>query len=119
MKKSKLERFHLFGIDEIIDYMKKTDEKEWCEKVVRNGDSNCFFWHLHKMCKDDEEATFNWDMFEEQWASTYMIYPVNDWEHPRYQQATPKQRVIAYLKALMNGEEKNTQDLWHEYSLNK
>lgn len=114
MQKSKLERFHLFWIDEIIDYMKKTDEKEWCVNVVRKWDTNCFFWHLHKMCKDDEEASFNWDMFEEQWATTYMIYPVNDWQHPKYQQATPKQRVLAYLKALKNWEEKTTYLLMEE-----
>lgn len=114
MQKSRLERYYLYGIDEIIEYIKKTDEKEWCVNVVRKGYSNCFFWHLHKMCKDDEEASFNWDMFEEQWATTYMIYPVNDWEHSKYQQATPKQRVLAYLKALKNWEEKTTYDLMQE-----
>jgi len=80
MKKAKLDRYYLFWITEIIDYISKTEEKEWCTKVVRSGNSNCFFWHLHKMCKDDEEATFNWGMFEEQWATTYMIYE----ERPHY-----------------------------------
>lgn len=113
--KSRLERYHLFGITEIIDYMKKTPESSWCEKVVRSGESNCFFGHLHAMCADDWEANFNWDMFEEQWATTYMIYPVNDWEHPRYQQATPKQRILAYLKALKRWEEKTTYELMAMY----
>lgn len=113
MKKSRLERYQLFGITEIINYMKKTPENSWCTNVVRSKDwkSNCFFGHLHAMCSNDEEATFNWDMFEEQWATTYMIYPVNDWENPKYQQATPKQRVLAYLKALKNWEEKTTYEL--------
>lgn len=110
-KKSRLERYHLFGIDEIIAYMEKTQEDSWCTKVVRSWKSNCFFGHLHAMCKDDWEATFNWDMFEEQWATTYMIYPVNDWEHPEYQQETPKQRVIAYLQNLKDWKEKTTWDL--------
>ena len=116
MTYSKLELYKLFWIDEIIQYMEDTDEKEWCTWVVRRWDSNCFFWHLHKMCKNDDEASFNWDMFEEQWATTYMVYPVNDWENPKYQQATPKQRVIAYLKNLKEWKEDTTYQLMEKYS---
>lgn len=116
-RKSRLERYYLFGIDEIIDYMSKTDESEWCTNVVRSENKNCFFWHLHKMCKDDDEATFNWDMFEEQWATTYMIYPVNDGENPKYQQSTPKQRVISYLKDLKSWNTKTSNQLMKEYAI--
>ena len=119
MQKSKLERLRLYSLTEIIEYMEKTDEKDWCVDVVRSWNSNCFFWHLHAMCKDDEEATFNWDMFEDQWATTYMIYPVNDGQNPKYQQATPKQRVLAYLKNLLNWIEKNTYQLMQEYDTPK
>lgn len=106
----------LYSIDEIIDYISKTNETEWCVDKVRTGNKNCFFWHLHKMCKDDKEATFNWDMFEEIWATTYMIYPVNDGENQKYQQSTPKQRILAYLKDLKNGSAKTINQLMKEYA---
>lgn len=53
------------------------------------------------------------DEFEEI-ATTYMVYPVNDKLHPEYQQDTPKQRCIAYLKDLSDGKQKTTYDLMEE-----
>lgn len=49
------------------------------------------------------------------WATTFMIYPVNDGENPKYTQETPKQRCLAYLKDLRDGKEKNTRQLMAEY----
>lgn len=55
-----------------------------------------------------------WDNFEEIWATTYMIYPVNDGENPKYQQKNARDRVVAYLENLNAGKEKNTQQLINE-----
>ena len=57
-----------------------------------------------------------WDLFEARWATTFMIYPVNDgiplkWMNFKYDQATPRERIIAYLENLRDGKEKSTQDL--------
>ena len=49
-----------------------------------------------------------WDVFESSWSTSYVVYPVNDGANPRYQQPTPKQRNIAYLRALAAGEEDTT-----------
>jgi hypothetical protein len=55
-----------------------------------------------------------WDNFEEIWATTYMIYPVNDGKNSKYQQKTAKDRVIAYLEDLNSGKEKTTYQLMNE-----
>lgn len=102
------------SIDVIIDHMNSTTEDSWCTNVVRKEDKNCFFGHLFSMGKNDKEGNFLWGAFEEIWATTYMIYPVNDGEHPRYNQPTPKQRIIAYLKDLRDGKQKTTYQLMEE-----
>lgn len=105
----------IYSIEEIISYMENTTEESWCEKVVRTKDwKNCFFWHLFAMCKDEAEANRNWDLFEDGYATTYMIYPVNDWEDIRYQQPTPKQRLVQYLKDLRDGKVPRTWDDFQE-----
>jgi hypothetical protein len=98
-------------IQEIIDYMEATTESSWCMDKVRVGNTNCFFGHLVNMGKNETERCKLWEIFEECWATTYMIYPVNDGEHPKYQQPTPKQRVIAYLKDLRDKKEMNTYEV--------
>jgi hypothetical protein len=98
------------AIQEIIDYMEATSEESWCVDVVRvfDGKANCFFGHLFAMGKDDKEGNHLWETFEEAWATTYMIYPINDGKNEFYQQPTPKQRVIAYLKDLRDGKVETT-----------
>jgi len=102
-------------IQEIIDYMEATPEESWGVDVVRSKDNkNCFFGHLFNMGKDEKESNTIWGLFEELYATTYMIYPVNDGENPAYQQSTPKQRVIAYLKDLRDGRAKTTYEVMDE-----
>lgn len=103
-------------IQEIIDYMESTSEESWGVDVVRTSDGkNCFFGHLFNMGSDESESNFIWSAFEEGWATTYMIYQVNDGADPRYQQVTPKQRVVQYLKDLRDGKAKTTHQLMEEY----
>lgn len=105
----------IYSIEEIISYMENTTEDSWCEKVVRTQNwKNCFFWHLFAMCKSEAEANYNWNLFEDWYATTYMMYPVNDWEDIRYQQPTQKQRVIQYLKDLRDGKVPRTWDDFQE-----
>lgn len=113
-----------FQIDELIEYLEKTSEKDWNVKTCasKDGKKKCVMAHIFHFGGGDgnidEDGTNGgtraWDFFEEAWATTYMIYPVNDGENPKYQQKTPKQRCIAYLKNLRDGKEKTTPDLFKE-----
>ncbi|GAA4034644.1 hypothetical protein GCM10023063_18490 [Arthrobacter methylotrophus] len=103
-------------LDSIIAYMEATEEDAWRVDTVRSADgtTNCFFGHLFNMGVNDARGNALWSGFENLWASTYMVYPINDGADSRYPQATPKQRVLAYLRDLDSGAAKNTQQLLEE-----
>lgn len=108
----------LARLDEVIAHMEGTAEEAWGVGVVRtmNVDGtqlDCFFGHLFSMAPDDRGGNEMWEWFEGTWSSTYGIYPVNDGKNPAYQQPTPKQRVIAFLRELRSGEEPTTSQ-WME-----
>lgn len=110
----------------LIAYMESTEACDWNLDTVRSKDGkrNCFFGHLWNWAAslaaeygfDADEATRTawcnavWDCFEETWATTYVIYPINDGGNARYQQSTAQQRVIAYLWALQDKTEMNTHE---------
>jgi len=106
-----------------IKYCEKTGKDEWCVDVVSTKDENkscptyshCLFGHLCDYAGDDLKLReIYWDHFENYYATTYMVYPVNDGEHPNYQQSTPKQRCLAYLKDHLAGKAKTTHDVMRE-----
>ena len=97
-------------LDEIIAYLETTVEESWCLDVVKKGDKNCLFGHLFELGGSDL-----YHMFEEFYATTYMVFPVNDGTHEDYRQETPKQRCIAYLKDLRDGKQKTTSKLHEEF----
>jgi hypothetical protein len=103
----------LSDLNPFIQYLHATSEGEWAVDVVRTKDGkNCLFGHLINWYygKGYEGSISRvWDLFEEMWMSTYVIYPINDGENPKYQQPTPKQRVIAYMTNLWLGVEADTQ----------
>lgn len=102
-------------IDQIISYMEGTTEESWCMDVVKTKDGrNCFYVHLFDLGGGDNGGSGLMNLFEKVFATTYMLYPVNDGEDPNYPQSTPKQRVLAYLRDLRDGKAKTTQDLWAE-----
>lgn len=107
----------LKNLDTVIAYMEGTAEESWRTDTVRSADgsTNCFFGHLFSMGGNDERGSALWNWFEEAWSSTYRIYPINDGDNPDYPQATPKQRVLAYLRALADGTELNTADSMDAY----
>jgi hypothetical protein len=103
-------------LDPIIAHMEATPEGSWQTDTVRSkdGSTNCFFGHLFAMGSDDEHGSALWNGFENLWASTYLIYPINDGENSRYPQATPKQRILAYLRDLRDGKAKTAPQLMEE-----
>lgn len=106
-------------LDAFIEYLSATEEDSWALGIVRNigNTQNCLFGHLVNWFHGKEFAGNVMpimDAFEAIWATTYMVYAVNDGEDPRYLQETPKQRVIAYLSDLNMGRAKTTQVLMDE-----
>lgn len=109
----------LKDLKQFILYLENTNDEEWQVDTVRNegNTKNCCMGHLvNWYYGEDYEGSVSdvWDWFEEYWATTYMIYPVNDGQDPLYQQSTPRKRIIAYLKDLNSGKAKNTRVLWEE-----
>jgi hypothetical protein len=108
----------LISLDGFIEYLENTREDEWQVDVVRNvgNTKNCMFGHLvNWYYGKDEKGNISpiWEAFEAMWSTAYAVYPVNDghspeWTEFKYNQPTPKQRVIAYLKNLNAGKELNT-----------
>lgn len=109
-KKSDWALMQLANLDAVITYMEATDVDAWRTETVRSADgsTNCFFGHLFNMGADDEQGSALWNWFVELWATTYMVYPVNDGISEKYQQETPKKRMLAYLRALADGTEMTT-----------
>lgn len=98
-------------LDPVIAYMEATAEDSWNLDTVRSKDGtrNCFFGHLFNMAPDEDRANALWGMFEDLWSTTYRIFPINDGTNPSYPQETPKQRILAYLRALQAGDELTTE----------
>ena len=98
-------------IEHIINYLEQTTEDSWCLDVVKTTDGkNCLFGHLF-----DLGGSKLMDWFECMFATTYMVYPVNDGKHSNYQQLSPKKRCIEYIKDLSSGKEKTTYQIMEEY----
>lgn len=99
-------------LKDFIEYLKSTEESSWCMDVVRSkdGESNCLFGHLSNFCghagEDNVDPDFDW--FENHVTTTYVVYPVNDGQDRKYPQETPKDRCIALMQAILDGEEPTT-----------
>ena len=99
---------------ELIGRLEKTDDSQWCVDVCRTkgGDRNCVMGHVFAMGGEDRKLSNQWwNWFEDFVATTYMIYPVNDGEHPGYKQDTPKARILSYLNDVLEGKRKTTWEL--------
>lgn len=107
-------------LSEFIDYLEQTDDTQWQTDVVRSGspdhERNCVLGHLHRWAEDaggEALASAVWSRFEELWATTHRIYPVNDGTDLGYPQSTPKGRVLAFLRDLRAGRVENTDESMH------
>lgn len=99
------------SIDRIIEFLERTDEGKWCTDVVKTTDGkSCIKGHIFDM-----GGNFFMDMFEERYATDYMIYPINDGTNPNYSQETPKQRVLTYLKNMREGKERTTEQIMEQF----
>lgn len=98
-----------------IEYLEATDPDSWCTNVIRtkNG-KNCLYGHLVAFI-GDEHCSDAFDLFESLYATTYMIYPVNDGTSSEYIQLTPKDRCIAYLNDMLIGKQLTTHEMFEEY----
>ena len=110
----KLENNVSENVLKIIAYMESTTDEQWITEIVRSPcqTKHCAMSHIFNMGGDDEKLCNRWwNWFEDNIATTYMIYPVNDGEHPDYQQPTPKARVLAYLRDVLDGKQKTVWEL--------
>jgi len=105
-----LNLYQLKTLIHIIRFLKNTHEDEWCVDVVRNGTTNCLFGHIMNFfgIGDDDSIDSAWCFFEHSYSTTYVVYPINDGENPKYQQKTPKLRCIQYLRDILSGKEDTT-----------
>lgn len=123
---------YLSDLSLLRDYMASTPVDSWNQETVRSSDGskNCFFGHLFQHGEDlvlaaggtaeraQKFANWLWEMFEDLWATTYVIYPVNDGTNPKYQQETPRDRCVAYLDALIEKREMTTHEsMDHQFAL--
>lgn len=119
------------SIDDIIAMVDATPDSAWNLDTVRSADGsrNCFFGHLfafgERLADDDPDlqalshprltgsevvANALWEWFEECWATTYAVYPVNDGSDPGYPQGTPRERVLVFLHDLRSGKRLRTRE---------
>jgi hypothetical protein len=93
----------LRNLEPFIAYLEHTNDDEWLVDIVRSQGNvqNCVMGHLVNWFYGKDyvgSISIAWDTFEEMWATTYMIYPVNDgkspgWMNFAYDYPTPKQEL--------------------------
>lgn len=97
---------------DFIAYLENTTDDQWCVDVVKNRNGgNCLFGHLWDWAGGDvneERANQLWAWFENCVSTTHYVYPINDKKNPNYQQDTPKERCVAYLRNVIAGYELTT-----------
>lgn len=125
--------------DDVVTMVEATTDDAWQTDVVRSqdGSRNCFFGHLFAYAEKraaeagvtvtqvpegltSAEVVANrvWDWFEDEYATTYAVYPINDGRNLAYSQPTPRARVLAYLNALRDGTELTTpQQMQQDFDL--
>ncbi len=103
-------------LEGVIQYLKRTKDDQWLMRkcATKEQDKWCLRWHIVKY--GESEMIDAWSLFENCIANEFMIYPVNDWEDPRYKQATPKERCIAYLQDIHDWVQPNILQLMEMYS---
>lgn len=97
-----------FNLDKLIEYLEGTSSDAWLLGHCRtkDGSQGCLMSHVFDWGGgDDGQGGAAVAIFEECIATTYMFFPINDGEDPRYPQPTAKERCIAYLKDIRDGKE--------------
>jgi hypothetical protein len=99
-------------LNDIIHYLKNmTLESDWCVDVVRTKDQkqNCLMGHLFNF-----GGNLIVDIFHNNISTEYCYYQINDGKNPNYPQATPKQRIIAYLENVRDGKEETVLEYYQK-----
>lgn len=87
----------------VIAMVESTDPESWWPGPTfrsPDGTQHCVLAHI-----EDQMGMTAMEQFEETWSNSYVIGLINDGEKPGYQQATPKERCMAYLENLSRGVE--------------
>ena len=110
--------FKIYGVEykkfliDFITYLEATNEDSWIDVIFANKDTSkrCVIFHFLGFVgcdkPDSEFGSKNLD-----WYDSHVCFiqqagcMVNDGNHSDYQQPTPKQRSISYLKNLLAGKE--------------
>jgi hypothetical protein len=110
-----------FRMPDLIAYLEATAPDAWLTDRCRSqdGKQHCIYSHIFEFGGGDADGGSHFcDLFEECIATTYMLFSVNDGTNPDYQQATAKERCIAYFTAIHEGREPNVNQLeaegWEE-----
>jgi hypothetical protein len=106
-----------FNLNKLIEYLESTEDDAWLIGHCRSkdGTKNCLMGHVFDWGGGDAgQGGVAVALFEECIATTYMFFPINDGEDPRYQQPTARQRCIAYLKDIQSGKEPDCNQLMEQ-----
>lgn len=97
-----------------IALLEATDPESWWPGPTYRspcGQYHCALAHIEAAWGMDEM-----ERFEGEWANSYMIGGVNDGKNPDYPHPTPKERVLAYLNALADGDEPSIHEsMWEDW----
>lgn len=119
--------FEVYGEDykrfltEFIPYLESKPDEEWIDVIFANSDlsKRCVIFHFLGFVGQDNPDTKTWNNLDWYEANVCFIQragcEVNDGNHPDYQQPTPKERSITYLKNLLEGKELTPLQMMDEY----
>ena len=107
------EDYKKFLLD-FIPYLESKPEDQWLGVVFANSDTSkrCVIYHFLGFVGQDNPHSRNGDNLDWYEHSICPImragHQINDGNDPDYQQKTPKQRSITFLKNLLDGKEFTT-----------
>lgn len=100
-------REHLPPLRDIIDALAETDPDTWWEGPTFRSEcqtKHCVLSHIYEMY-----GAAGFEEFEDAYSTSFYIgYMINDRVSDEYPQTHPKDRVLAYLEAMLRGDEYTT-----------
>lgn len=89
-----------FEVNYYINKFEAIPEDKWCEGVFNNKDQYCALGHCgaNQTKRRNDESDALCDLFN--FKLNTFVGRVNDGRDPRFQQDTPKQRILAALRSI-------------------
>ncbi len=89
-----------FDVDYFIKKFRAIPEAKWCTQLLRNHDDTQRCALGHCLTLPDSYFSSECGALQELFSETLDTFPgfVNDGDHSRYQQLSPKKRILAALK---------------------